>query len=168
MTMRAATELAPRLAAIAVSNALMPAHSECATPQQAVPVLFEYGTADKFMPYEGGSVSHSLMNKRGTAIGAEATIKIWRDLARLPEPPSVTTLAHRDQNDPTSVQRYVWGSDPARIQVQFLRVDKGGHVQPSMARRVGWPLKALLGAQNADLEFAEESWAFFRDKRTPR
>lgn len=165
MTYRAAIELGPRLAAVSVSSALMSATSLCQSPKHPLPILFMHGTDDKIAPYAGGVVGHRLSGGRGSGIGMEESIKIWRELAQLPESPTVTAIPHRDKSDVTSATRYVWGNDTKQLQIAFLKITKGGHVQPSISRRLSWIVVAFLGEQNADVEFAEETWAFFKDKR---
>jgi polyhydroxybutyrate depolymerase len=65
----------------------------------------------------------------------------------------------------TSLTSYLWGEAPAGLQVKLYKVIGGGHTQPSIAFRLPWTLRVLLGKQNGDVEFAEEAWAFFKDKR---
>ena len=77
----------------------------------------------------------------------------------------VTRLPHRDEADATSATRYVWGSNPAGMQVAFLKIDGGGHTQPSIRRRLSAPALFLLGRQNGDVEFVDEAWSFFKDNR---
>ncbi len=165
MTYRAAIELGPRLAAVAVLSALMPTQSRCAAPAYPLPVLITHGTNDKVAPYAGGVVSHWMLSGRGSGISTEESVKLWRNLAALPDTPVATAIPHRNSSDPTSATRYVWGQDASRMQVVFLKIDKGGHAQPSISRRFSWLLVSLLGEQNGDIEFTEEAWSFFKDKR---
>ncbi len=165
MTYRAAIELKHPVAAIAVLSMPMAASSRCAAPTRPLPVLFTHGTSDKIVPYAGGPVGNWVLKGRGTGVSAEETVRQWRELAKLPDTPQVTRLPKRNSSDPTSATRYVWGQDPAQLQVVFLKIDKGGHTQPSITRRFAWPLTILLGAQNSDVEFAEEAWSFFKTKR---
>ncbi len=165
MAYRAAIELGPRLAGVAVLSALMPAHSLCAAPTHALPLLVTHGTADKIAPYAGGEVGHWLMRGRGSGVSVDESVKIWRELAHLPATPQVGAIAKRDPAAASSVIRYVWGSDPAQLQVTLLKVDQGGHNQPSISHRLTWLWLSLLGAQNGDIEFVDEAWRFFKDKR---
>ncbi len=165
MTYRLAIELGPRLAAVAVLSGLMPARSLCAPPRHALPILITHGSADRIAPYDGGEVGHALTGARGSGIAVEQALALWRALAGLPDSPCVTPVAHRDPADPTTATRYVWGADPCQIQVGLLKIDLGGHVSPSIAKRASPAMTTMLGRQNGDLEFAEEAWAFFADKR---
>ncbi|CAN7279454.1 alpha/beta hydrolase fold domain-containing protein [Pseudoduganella sp. LjRoot289] len=165
MAYRAAIELRPRIAAVAVLSALMPRQSACAAPQAALPVMAIHGTGDKIAPYAGGQVGHWLMKGRGSGLGAEESVKLWRELAGLADAPRIDKVPHLDKSDPTSVTRYTWGADPARMQFELLKIDQGGHVPPSISRRLSWLVVKLLGEQNGDIEFADEAWNFFKDKR---
>ncbi|OEZ62650.1 PHB depolymerase family esterase [Duganella sp. HH105] len=165
MVYRAAIEMGPRLAAVAVSSMLMPSKNLCAAPKRALPVLVAHGTEDKIAPYAGGEVGHFLLTGRGSGLSAEDSVKYWRELAQLPSTPTITKLPHRDASDKTALVRYVWGSDPKGTQVEFLKMENAGHVQPSMTHKLSWLVQAVLGKQNGDVEFADETWAFFKDKR---
>ncbi len=165
MTYRLATEIAPRLAAVAVSSMLMPANSLCKPATHPLSVLVTHGTEDKLAPYAGGEVGHIFLKGRGAGMSVEDTVKFWRELASLPEVATVTEILHRDKADPTSATRHVWGNDSHQLQVEFLKIEKGGHLQPSISRRYSWIVTALLGKQNRDVELVDESWDFFKNKR---
>jgi polyhydroxybutyrate depolymerase len=165
MAWRAAIELAPRIAAVSVLSALMPAKSLCQAPSTPMSVLVAHGTADPIAPYDGGKIGFWLLRGRGSGIGIDESVRIWRDLDRLPPTPEVTTVPHRDPEDMTTLTSYLWGEAPAGLQVKLYKVIDGGHNQPSTAYRLPWLLSALVGKQNGDVEFAEEAWAFFKDKR---
>jgi polyhydroxybutyrate depolymerase len=165
MAYRLAIEIAPRLAAIGVQSALMPAQSRCKTPSTPVSVFVTHGTADPVMPYGGGKVGNWVLRERGTGIGAEESVAVWRRLAGFPEAAQSFRIPHLQSSDPTSAVRYVWGHDPARVQVEFLRIDGGGHVPASRNDELPWWLRKLVGNMNRDVDLAEEAWIFFRDKR---
>jgi polyhydroxybutyrate depolymerase len=165
MAYRLGIELAPRLAAIGVQSALMPMQSRCKAPAHPISVFVAHGTADEIAPYNGGRVGHWLLRDRGSGVGAEESVAVWRRAAGLPETPLRFRLPHLQSSDPTSATRYVWGNDPARVQVQFMRIDGGGHVQPSKDEELPWILRRIVGNMNHDVDTAEEAWTFFKDKR---
>lgn len=80
MAYRLGIELAPRLAAIGVQSALMPARSRCAAPARPVSVFILHGTADPIAPYAGGDVGNWLTRGRGSGLSAEATVAAWRNV----------------------------------------------------------------------------------------
>jgi polyhydroxybutyrate depolymerase len=166
MAYRLGIELSSRLAAIGVQGALMPAQSRCKPPSHAIPVFVSHGTADPIVPYGGGKVGNWLLRERGSGIGAEESVAVWRRLAGLPEGAPAFRVPHQQSSDPTTAVRYVWGNDPARVQVEFLRIEGGGHAPASRNDDFPWWLRKLVGNMNHDVDTAEEAWIFFRDKRT--
>jgi len=46
-----------------------------------------------------------------------------------------------------------------------MRIELGGHIEPSIAQRAWRAYLTLVGPQNSDFEVAEEAWRFFRTKR---
>jgi polyhydroxybutyrate depolymerase len=165
MAYRLGIELGGRLAAIGVQSSLMPARSRCKAPSHPLSVFVLHGTADTIAPYAGGKVGNWLVKGRGTGISAEASVAVWRTLAGLPEQPVVVQFPRLRAGDPTSATRFVWGSDPRGIQVEFLRIDGGGHVHTSKDEELPWLLGKILGKMNHDVDTASEAWSFFKDKR---
>jgi polyhydroxybutyrate depolymerase len=166
MAYRAGIELAPRLAAIGVQSGLMAAKTTCAAPSHPLSVFIEHGTADEIVPYAGGKAGSWFLHGRGTTLGTEHTVALWRNLDRLPDAPAVYRFPHLRADDPTSATRYVWGADPAGVQVEFLRIDGGGHVEADKNNELPWVLRKLAGDMNHDVDTAEEAWSFFKTKRT--
>jgi polyhydroxybutyrate depolymerase len=165
MAYRAGIELAPRLAAIGVQSALMPMASRCKPPSHPISVFVSHGTADAIAPYNGGKVGHWLLRDRGSGVSADESVAVWRRAAGLPEAPASFRLPHLQSSDPTFATRYVWGFDPSRVQIEFMRIDGGGHTHSSKAEELPWVLRKLVGNMNHDVDTAEEAWNFFKDKR---
>jgi polyhydroxybutyrate depolymerase len=165
MAYRVGIELGPRIAAIGVQSGLMPVQSACSAPSHPLSVFISHGTADKIAPYAGGKVGNWLVNGRGSGISAEESVAVWRKLAGLADTPAVYRFPHLHPDDPTSATRYVWGADPTRIQVEFLKIDGGGHTGAAKDGEFPWILRKLVGEMNHDVNTAEEVWAFFKYKR---
>lgn len=165
MAYRVGIELAPRLAAIGVQSGLMAAQSACPAPTRPLSVFIAHGTDDQIVPYAGGKAGSWFLHGRGTTLGAEQSAAIWRTLAGLPDTPAVYRFPHLRADDPTTATRYVWGTDSAGVQVEFLRIDGGGHVEASQGSELPWLLRKLVGEMNHDVETADEAWSFFRTKR---
>jgi polyhydroxybutyrate depolymerase len=165
MAYRAGIELAPRLAAIGVQSGLMAAKTACPAPSHPLSVFIEHGTADEIVPYAGGKAGSWFLRGRGTTLGTEQAVSIWRKLDGLPDTPAVYRFPHLRPDDPTSATRYVWGADPAGVQVEFLKIEGGGHVEADRNNALPWLLRKLVGEMNHDVDSAEEAWAFFRTKR---
>lgn len=166
MAYRLGIELGPRLAAIGVQSALMPAQSECKPPSHPLPVFLTHGTADKITPYAGGDVTHWTLRGRGTGVRVDESAAIWRRLAHLPEASVNYRFPHADASKDTVATRYLWGGDPAQLQVELLRIDGGGHTMSSKTESLPWLLGKLLGEVNHDVDTADEAWEFFRQKRS--
>jgi polyhydroxybutyrate depolymerase len=166
MVQRLALELAPPLAAVATASGTLAADNGCKPAQRPVPILLMHGTEDPVVPYAGGSVK-ILGHARGTTISVDDNVRFWLKadgLAELPVPVP-QPFAHSGTGD-TKASQQTWGNDNKAAQVSLIRVDGGGHVEPSLRYHYGPIYEKLVGRQNRDLEAAEQAWQFFRDKRT--
>ena len=161
-TFRLALELGHPLAALAAACGSMPGDHAPAPPRRPVPVLLFAGTEDPLMPYGGGQV-HFHEKVRGAVLGVPVTLAYWRAAFGLPDTPKVEPLPHRGR-DATRATRFTWG---AAGSVALVRIEGGGHCEPSRAHALGWLYTKVCGPQNHDLEAAEEAWAFFRGRRAP-
>lgn len=165
MTFRLAMELEHPIAAIAAACASMPGDHPPARARRPMSVLLIAGTADPLMPYEGGQV-HYRDKLRGAVLGTEATLAFWRTTGHLSQEPRIENLPHLGRkSDPSRVSRHCWGA-PEGPQVVLLKVEGGGHCEPSLEHRYGLLYTAVCGKQNSDIESAEEAWRFFRTKRS--
>jgi len=164
MAYRAATEIAHKLAAFSSVLAAMPVSSNCGSPKSPLSALIIANTNDPMVRYQGGKFSY-LFSMHAPALSIEESVMVWRNLSKLPKEASITPIPHRHSNAPTTAARYVWGANPSGPQVSFIKIDNGGHTEPSERKRYPWLLTRIIGEQNADFEVAEEAWAFFKDKR---
>jgi len=165
MTYRLAGELGARLAAIGVESAAMPVQTRCKAPAHPLSLFATHGTLDEIVPYGGGKLGSWILHGRGTARGVEASVDLWRRLDGLPETPAVYKFPHLHASDRTSATRFVWGADPHGLQVEFVRIDGGGHTPASTSGELPWLLRKLVGDMNHDLDSSDEAWNFFKDKR---
>jgi polyhydroxybutyrate depolymerase len=161
MAFRLATELAPRLAAFAALLATMPVKSVCAEPIHPISALIVASVDDRLVPYAGGKFFYT----PGLSVmkSVEETVQVWRRLTGIEDTPNIEQIPHRDTNDKTRITSYDWRNVAHHI--RFLRVEGAGHSEPSRLKRYPQMLSAMVGAQNADIEIAEEAWTFFRDQR---
>lgn len=163
MAYRLAVELAPRLAAFCAVLAGIPVQRAYVMPASPLSALVVAGTADPFIPYEGGKRWYTL-GMMAPMLGIEATVDVWRKLASLPAKPASSTRFAQRPGEPTKATLTVWGNDPAATQVALLKIEGGGHAEPSATRRYPAMFNRFPGRQNGDLEIAEQAWAFFKDK----
>jgi polyhydroxybutyrate depolymerase len=162
--LRLALDLEHPLAAVAAACASMPGDRAPAPSHRPVPVLLIAGTEDPLMPYAGGQV-HFREQRRGAVLGVEATLAFWRASDCLGEASATEeALPHLKPADPTRAFRKTWGA-PGGPQVALLRIEGGGHCEPSLAHRYGLIYTSVCGRQNGDVESAEEAWRFFKGRR---
>ena len=159
-TFRLALELPHPLAGLAAACGSMPGERTPAAPRRPVPVLLLAGTRDPLMPYEGGQVRFR-DTRRGAVLGVPATLAYWRAAFGLADAPREEPLPHAGK-DATRAVRLTWGEDGP---VALVRIEGGGHCEPSREHRLGWLYTRMCGPQNHDLEAAEEAWRFFRGRR---
>ncbi|MFK7089594.1 alpha/beta hydrolase family esterase [Chromobacterium violaceum] len=168
MAFRLASELGGSLAAFATVGASMARRSGCAAPSHPLSALIVAGTADPVVPYAGGPVSLFGGKGRGEVIAVADSASFWRRLDQLPDiPHSSAQLPHSNADDPTRATLTQWGEGGTARRVLLLTISGGGHVEPSIAHRVGPLYVHLLGHQSADAESAELAWKLFRDQRRP-
>lgn len=164
MAYRTAMEIPHRLAAFSAVLASMPPHSHAMQPRTPLPALIVGGTADPLMPYGGGKYWYTLGFSSPTR-SFDDSARVWRELAGLPDIPEVTELPRLHPWDKTRTTLTRWGDAPDRMQVGLVRIDGGGHAEPSLSRRYPGLISKLMGAQGADVEIAEMAWDFFAGKR---
>lgn len=166
MTLRLALELDPAPAAFCAVCGLMADSGACGgAPPRPVPALLIDGTADPLVPFEGGQV-HFFKKPRGGVLSAERTVAYWRAADGVVQAQPVTAeFPHRAASGDTRAVRSAWGG-PGGPQVVFIRIEGGGHAEPTLAHAYGPVYRAFTGSQNRDFESAEEAWAFFKDKRS--
>ncbi len=56
----------------------------------------------------------------------------------------------------------MFASPTGHSYVELIRIDGGGHVEPSRTQRYVGLIARVLGTQNGDLEMADEVWRFFK------
>ena len=105
---------------------------------------------------------HIVRQARGSVLGVAQSAALWRQLDDLPaQPSSKLSLPQANADDETHAARMLWGSVATGLQVELLRIDGGGHVEPSKQQRIHAIYRMLVGPQNHDVETAEEAWTFF-------
>jgi polyhydroxybutyrate depolymerase len=161
MALRLAVEHPERFTAVAAIAATMPAGSECAAPTRSVPVLLMHGTEDRFVPWDGGRIA-AQVGGRGEALSVAESIAIWTRLADVSPTPAVTALPDLNATDGTRAQREVHATRQGRPQVVLIRIEGGGHNEPSPTQRYSELIARLLGPQSGDLESADTVWRFFQ------
>lgn len=160
MALRLAIERPQIFTAVASVASSMPARSECPAPTRAVPVLMINGTDDTLVPWAGGPIA-AQFGGRGEALPVETSIRIWSALANGDASPRTIDLADAEPDDGTRAQRQIFAVRDGRPFVELIRIDGGGHVEPSARERYARFVARVLGRQSAEIEMAEEVWRFF-------
>ncbi len=160
MALRMAIERPDIVTAAAAIVASMPAHSECAAPTRFVPIVFVNGTDDPLMPFKGGTVGNDKF-QRGSVLSTNASVAFWATLSGTKSTPAVTLLPDHSAKDSSRVFREVHAWHKGQPTVMLYRIEGGGHLEPSRKEQYPRWLSRWLGKQNADIEMADEVWAFF-------
>ncbi|HKO89411.1 MAG TPA: alpha/beta hydrolase-fold protein [Burkholderiales bacterium] len=167
MALRMAIEQPDKIAAVAAIVAAMPANSQCPAPKQFVPVLLMNGTADPLLPYTGGAIANNDA-RRGSVISTQESIDMWRQLSGASPIPETKVLDDTNVEDRSRVTRLRYLKDGLPVAVLY-RIEGGGHAEPSRQERYARFFTRMVGAQNGDIDMAEEVWQFFsaQSQRTP-
>jgi polyhydroxybutyrate depolymerase len=155
MAFRLALERPNEFAGIAAisSNLPVPADNECTASEMPIPTMIVNGTDDPVNPYRGGRPGSG---NGGSVLSTEATTAYFVRLNDAGETPQITRLPHRDDSDPTWVERLAWTSS-GHDAVVLYTIHSGGHVVPQPWFR--YP--SNVGRQTKDLDAPAAIWAFF-------
>jgi polyhydroxybutyrate depolymerase len=160
MCFRLALELKSPIAGFAAICSSMPPGLLERRPSHKISTLLIDGTADPLVPYGGGQVQF-FGYRRGAVASIDASLNFWLKADGLTGRPGETAIPG---SGPTHARTYQYGK--GNPQVELIKIEGGGHVEPSKTHNLGPLYLRLVGKQNHDLETAEVAWAFFRDKRS--
>ena len=165
MAQRLAVELDPPLAGFAAVAGTLGDKGPCGSPRHQVSALLINGDRDPLVPFEGGDV-HFFERKRGHVMSVDTNVAFWLKVDGIDGPAVENTIPRAvGATDATRAVRSLYGRTPDAPQVELIRIEGGGHVEPSLRYHYG-PLYAhIVGEQNRDFESAEEAWRFLRTKR---
>ena len=161
MTQRLVAEAPERIAAGGVVIALRPENTECEDQEMAMPMLYQVGTTDAAIPYEGGSSDSNIV-----VLSAQDTAAHWAGVNGCEEQTRSTDFPDLDAEDQSTVREEVWTCSSAPLVVQHM--EGAGHVAPSIEVEVSGFWEGIAGIQNHDIEGAREIWAFFEGQDRPR
>lgn len=161
LAIRLGIERAGRFAAIAPVAAALAANSKCAMPSAPIGLMLINGTADPIRPDAGGAIAGT---GRGTVLSTTATFDAFRRAGRITAPLAETALADGFAADNCTATRV--GTVPATApDVVLMRINGGGHTEPSPSQRYSTMFQLFVGRQNGDFEMADTVWAFFESQR---
>ena len=155
MTQRLACELGGRFAAIGSLGCSMGVslYDDCA-PAVPVPMLFLAGTADPFVPYEGGIINLGVE----PIVAVDTAVQFWVQQNNCQRAAPVLSLPNLVQDDNSTVEQLDFTDCDCGAAVRFFRVLGGGHTWPGVENPF---LEPLLGETNEDIQASEELWRFF-------
>jgi polyhydroxybutyrate depolymerase len=146
------------LAGIAVVAATQPVDAGCRSPRP-MPVIFFHGTADKFVPFDGGPIAPQFGN-RGIALSNAQTVAIWQKRNGCGAPQR-TQIPTRDASDPLPVRVETY-SCPAGRGLENVIVQGGGHTWPGAHQN--WLATKILGPVTNNIDANDAMWSFFQSQ----
>ena len=158
MTQRFACEQNQRFAAMASLGSIMDTslYSSC-NPQRPIPMMFVIGTADPFVPFNGGTATGAggVINQ---IISADTLVSFWIINNNCLQTNSPINLPDIDLTDNSTVTLFNFTNCSCYSDVKFYRINGGGHTWPG----VEIPLYEIIaGETNEDIQASEELWNFF-------
>ncbi len=156
MSFRLALERPNEFAGIAAVSSDLPASSDmdCTPAQVPIPTMIMNGTDDPVNPYRGGNSGRE--RNGGIVMSTEATAAWFAKLNGLAGMPETIRLPHREDSDPTWVEKSTW-SGGGKPPVVLYTIHNGGHVVPQPYYR--YP--NIVGRQTKDLDAPAAIWDFF-------
>jgi polyhydroxybutyrate depolymerase len=147
-----------RAYAAVVSSVPTPENMAITPKGEPVSMLLMNGTADPFVPWDGGDVVlYGVYGNRGPVLSTPASIDYFLKLDGLSGPPACTKFPDSDKTDGSTAERDRWTADGKR-NVTLIRIKDGGHGVPHPAMHG----PRLLGNSNRDFHAANEIWDFFQ------
>jgi polyhydroxybutyrate depolymerase len=143
-----ACQLGNRIAAIAsVSGVLSTSTTESCSPLHTMPVLHIHGTADTWVPINGGSGIYSV----------DQTLSYWTSFNDCVQV-DTTTLPDLDPTDGCTVEKTTYTDCSDNSNVVYYKVINGGHTWPGAG-----PPGYAAGKTTQDINASEEIWNFFKN-----
>jgi polyhydroxybutyrate depolymerase len=156
MAMRLACEHSEIFAGAAVMLAGLPTDlGQTCHPAHPIRFMLIAGTADPFVPFQGGKAD--LPTSKAELLGAEATLAIFGKAAGCSDTKTSTAFPDRDpKNGTRAVLEKLKG---CKMPVELVRIEGGGHTIPG---RTGGKPAEVVGPRNNDVDTATLIWEFFR------
>ena len=159
MAQHMACVMSDALAGIGVVAASQPVDATCPSPRP-MPAIFFHGTADKFVPFNGGPIAPQFGN-RGSAMSNAQAVAIWQKRNGCGAAQKTKLPAKNDQLAVT-VETY---SCPAGRGLENVIVQDGGHTWPGANQ--GWLATKILGPVTGNINADDTMWKFFQSQ-TPK
>ena len=158
MTQRLACQSNERFAAMASLGSIMDTIliSNC-NPNRPIPMLLLLGTADPFVPYNGGEMIGS--GNVTPIVGMDTLVDFWKtnNGCTTANPPINLPDINTNDNSTVTVFDYT-DCDCDNSKVKFYRINGGGHTWPGVPNPI---YEIIAGPTNQDIHASEELWDFF-------
>lgn len=158
MALHLACTMPESIAGIGVIAASQPADALCPSPRP-MPVIFFHGTADKFVPFDGGPVGSGPGN-RGAALSQADTIVFWQKENGC-GPAVRSELPQKDTSNGMRVTVETYSCPPGQG-LENVIIEGGGHTWPGARQSVLATM--VLGPVNDDISANEMMWNFFQSQ----
>ncbi len=160
MTQRLAVEIPHKLAAFGSVVSSQTLNNNCIDKELPISALFMNGTEDTFILYDGGAI----ISGRGEVLSTEATVAFWVERNQTDTTPEKKVFPDLNRRDNSTVEKYHYKNGVNNTEVVLYKVIGGGHTEPSFSQRYSRIWLRVVGAQNGDIELANQVWSFFKDK----
>lgn len=158
MTQRFACEQNQRFAAMASLGSIMDItlFTSC-NPQRPIPMMFVVGTADPFVPFNGGTAfgAGGLVNQ---IISADTLVNFWKSNNNCLQTNPPVNLPDINQADSSTVTVFSYSNCSCNADVKFYRINGGGHTWPGVPNPI---YELIAGPTNNDMQASVELWNFF-------
>ncbi|TWT79738.1 Alpha/beta hydrolase family protein [Planctomycetes bacterium CA13] len=162
MALRLAAEAPEKFAAVAAIAAANPQPIFARQPKHPVSVLLMNGTDDRIVPYQGGK----MIRNRGEVQSTDDSIRYWVKHNHCAQTPHSIRYPDRTKADGCTAFCDTYTNAETNVEVAVVRIDRGGHAEPSIKQPYSRLYLAIIGAQNQDIEMADQIWKFFEGKTT--
>ena len=160
MALRLAADASDKFAAVAAIAAANPNPIFANQPEKPVSVLLINGTNDRILPFAGGK----MIGRRGSVQSTADSIKYWVKHNRCADNPEIHSYPDLSSSDGCTAHRSTYTNDATNVQVGLIRIEGGGHTEPSIKQPYSRLFRVAVGSQNHDIEMADEVWKFFQAK----
>ncbi|PHS66900.1 MAG: hypothetical protein COB12_05575 [Flavobacterium sp.] len=155
MASRLGCELSDKIKAFAAVAATIEANNvapNCST-NQPVSALYIHGTADEFVPFNGGEMTEG---DGGFITSHWEAIAKWNDTNNSSNNPIITNLPDIANDDTTIIETIYQGDNNSEV-ISYV-VENGGHTWPGAAGGLDF----FLGNTSEDMDAKLVIWEFFK------
>jgi polyhydroxybutyrate depolymerase len=157
-----ATQLPHKIASFATATATCAdAFNANYSLKRPVAIMFINGTADKYVPYEGGVLP---LTPDQSVWPTRQVVANWVQLNGCSSEPEVTDLPNR-VDDGTSITREVWAQCEGDAEVVLYSVEGAGHTWPGGLQ---YQPEEMIGKTSRDMDASQVIWEFFERHPLPR